>query len=175
MALSELSVYSMTKSISAVFSNILDTEQYLLFESLTASSAASFATSPPIRYTSLIRVKTRGGSSACSAVAKTVRLVRGWRFFRKMLTTSADVQLQRAVRMTSIGDGPSAWVAPASNCILWPLSLCPVNSISFVQTVLAIIGNLPSALFDEPSYQHASLCKVAVRLPLPLHACVARV
>jgi hypothetical protein len=43
------SAYSMTKSISAAFSSILETEQYLFFESATASSAAFFDTAPLIR------------------------------------------------------------------------------------------------------------------------------
>ncbi len=41
--------YSIRKSIFAAFSSIFETEQYLLFERSTASSAAFFETAPPIQ------------------------------------------------------------------------------------------------------------------------------
>src|SRR3984885_9578996 len=88
----------------------------------------------------MIFVNTRGGAADCSAVADTVRLVRGSRFFLRIETTSTDVQLQRAISTASIGEGPLACRSLASKTTLWPLSERPSNSISFVQTVSAIIG-----------------------------------
>src|ERR1700678_1223305 len=99
-------MYSMVKPISAVFSSIFDTEQYLFFESPTASSAAFFETAPPITYVSMIFVKTRGGAAACSAVADTVRLIKGSRFFFKIETTSTEVHAQSAINTASMGLGP---------------------------------------------------------------------
>src|ERR1700761_1758791 len=104
----------------------------------------------------MIFVNTRGGAADCSAVAETVRLVRGSRFFLRIETTSTDVQLQSANKTASIGEGPLACRSPASKTTLWPLSECPSNSISFVQTVSAIIALSPGLIEHQTNTDPSS-------------------
>src|SRR5277367_2634346 len=96
----------MAVSMVADFSSIFETEQYLFFDSATASSAALGETPPPMWYVSRIWVKTRGASVACSATAETASDVSGSRFLRKIETTSTDVHPHRAISTISIGPAP---------------------------------------------------------------------
>src|ERR1700733_7491606 len=108
----------------------------------------------------MIFVNTRGGAADCSAVADTVRLVRGSRFFLRIETTSTDVQLQSANKTASIGEGPLACRSPASKTTPWPLSERPSNSISLVQTVSATIRfslNSPDTRFNRSVFKLSTL------------------
>src|SRR5579875_1632960 len=86
-----------------------------------------------------MRVKMRGGCSACSAFALTVRPRIGSRFFCRMLTTSTDVQAQSAVSTASIGDGPASCPAEVSKKIVWRLCVFPANSVPCFHSADAII------------------------------------
>src|SRR5580704_3980514 len=97
-----------------------ETEQYLFFESDTASSTALRLNRPRTAYVSLICVNTRGGAGACVATAETRNPVSPWRFFWRMLTTSTDVQLQSAMRTASMGVGPCVCAASESKTIVLP-------------------------------------------------------
>src|SRR5215469_9919427 len=89
-------------------------------------------------------VKMRGGAGAWVPTAETRRPVSGCRFFRRMPTTSTDVQLHRAMRTASIGLGPCVCAGLPSNVTVFPFSVLPSKTSSCFHSLWAII--FPSSL-----------------------------
>src|SRR5579863_2130731 len=117
-------------STGQFFSSIKETEQYLCLDRETASSTALRLNLPRTAYVSLMWVKMRGGAAAWVATAETISPVSSWRFFMRMLTTSTEVQLHRAISTASIGLGPCLCAESPSSRMVLPCSVLPSKTSS---------------------------------------------
>src|SRR6266700_6404589 len=93
----------------------------------------------------MMRVNTRGASSACVAFAVTRSPVNSCRFFFRIETTSTDVQLHSAINTASIGLGPCLRAGSASKVIVFPLSLMPSKTSPCFHSLCAIILGILSS------------------------------